>query len=70
MDLMMLIKVRRSVRSYTDKQVEKPMVEALIRLPSRHPVVCFICPGFLWSFRIGIYSRSIRAVSKRLCCRH
>jgi hypothetical protein len=36
MDLMEAIYSRRSVRSYTDQQVEKPMVEALIQAAVRN----------------------------------
>ena len=49
MDLMEAIYLRRSVRSYTDQQVEKPMVEALIQAAVQAPSALNQQP---WAFAV------------------
>jgi nitroreductase len=57
MDLMEAIYSRRSVRSYTDQQVEKPMVEALIQAAVQAPSALNQQP---WAFAV-IQDRNLLA---------
>ena len=63
MDLMKAIYSRRSVRSYTDQQVEKPMVEALIQAAVQAPSALNQRP---WAFAVIQDRNSLAQYSSRV----